>query len=333
MATSTKPRALASYFPEFKRFLETSTKLGAGTQKRYLYELEVWDRNLGSKPLDQLTPADMMQWHQDLVDAGAHASTIVQKHSAVKKFLGYLNDFLELDQAVRLLRAMNRLQVNASHAPTRDKWSLNMEDVDAIVDAAAGHGDRASRDRALLSFLFATGTRRSEVAFLLLEKLDLDGRTAEVLGKGNKWRTVAFSRECQADLRSWMKTREAWVINLPASAEVDTEHVFLSVNGRGIMAETIGDLMKTTAKEAGIKKDVWTHLSRHTFITKRLREGTPLSVVSKQVGHENPITTLGYMELDAADVREEYDKKHEKAGDSVGELKSGRRTRKGRRSE
>ena len=72
--------------------------------------------------------------------------------------------------------------------------------------------------------------------------------------------------------------------------------------------EHFGKLVKATAKEAGIRKAFWTHLTRHTFITDRLRSGTPITLVSQWVGHEDPATTLGYVAESRENIREEYDK-------------------------
>ena len=311
---TTPPRSLTSLFPAFKTYLETSAKppLGAGTQRRYLYELRVFARHLQDRPLDDISPVDLTEWHQMLVAAGAHAKTIEQKHSAVKRFLRYADEILEDPAASRLLRVLNRTAVNAPREPTREKWSLTPEQARKMLTAASRHGARGPRDRAMLHMLFATGARRAEVTGLRLEKLDVDGRLAELLGKGNKWRTVAFSQACQLDLRAWLELRTSWLDGLEQDARwagrLDRQSLFLSVGGRAMTPEAFGKLVKETAREAGIRKAFWTHLTRHTFITDQLRSGTPISVVSLWVGHQDPTTTQGYVAESRENIRKEYDR-------------------------
>lgn len=310
----TTPRGLTALIPQFATYLETSAKppLGAGTQRRYLYELRVFARHLQDRELDDISPADLTEWHQMLVAAGAHAKTIEQKHSAVKRFLRYADEILENQTAARLLRVLNRTAVNAPREATREKWSLTPEQARKMLTAASRHGARGPRDRAMLHLLFATGARRAEVTGLQLARLDLDGRLADLLGKGNKRRTVAFSPACQQDVRAWLAVRAEWLAGLEQDArwagQLDHQSAFLSVGGRAMTPDAFGKLVKETAREAGIRKAFWTHLTRHTFITDQLRSGTPISVVSLWVGHQDPTTTQGYVAESQDNIRKEYDR-------------------------
>ncbi|UOE53496.1 tyrosine-type recombinase/integrase [Cytobacillus oceanisediminis] len=54
----------------------------------------------------------------------------------------------------------------------------------------------APRDRSLILFLFSSGCRSSEVSNLSIKDINLEKRTAEVIGKGKRIRKVHFSEEC-----------------------------------------------------------------------------------------------------------------------------------------
>ena len=60
---------------------------------------------------------------------------------------------------------------------------------------------------------------------------------------------------------------------------------------------TVNRILKIWAKNAGIKKDVCFHMSRHTFATMELTLGADLYVVSKLLGHTNVGTTQIYADI------------------------------------
>ena len=64
------------------------------------------------------------------------------------------------------------------------------------------------RDQALLEIMYATGMRASEVVTLTLQQINFSERTINVIGKGNKERLVAYTRECATTLKQYLdKTR------------------------------------------------------------------------------------------------------------------------------
>ena len=76
-------------------------------------------------------------------------------------------------------------------------------------DGKQGHGDAAAddpvmlRDKALLEFMYATGSRVSEACGVDLDDIDLDDKVARLMGKGSKQRLVpvgSFACELCADI-------------------------------------------------------------------------------------------------------------------------------------
>ena len=61
---------------------------------------------------------------------------------------------------------------------------LEREEVVTFMGGLPSQGARALRDRALLLFLYNTGARVHDVAGLLVEHLDLDGRRVRLHAKG-----------------------------------------------------------------------------------------------------------------------------------------------------
>lgn len=151
------------------------------------------------------------------------------------------------------------------------------------------------RDYALLLFLLGTGARRSEVAGLGLEQLELSDRGGGVrfFGKGAKERVVAFDGTVAAALRQWLCDRDRLA---PAHASV-----FVGLSGRNtggpLGASGMDRVLRTRLKRARISigSGVALHAFRATFATALLDEGFDLREIQTALGHEDIKTTTRYL--------------------------------------
>src|SRR5919106_1564947 len=99
---------LTEYLDGFARYMESSTRLQPVTRQRYYYEVEAFADLIGNPALKDTTPRMLQDWNARFHEAGAAASTVVQKQSALRKFFSYLEEFEDSEQAVRLLNVLRR---------------------------------------------------------------------------------------------------------------------------------------------------------------------------------------------------------------------------------
>ena len=95
------------------------------------------------------------------------------------------------------------------------------------------------------------------------------------------------------------KTREPLIMKLNKQAikwmpEKQKDSGVFALPGNNV---TVNRILKIWAKNAGIKKDICFHMSRHTFATMELTLGADLYVVSKLLGHTNVGTTQIYADI------------------------------------
>ena len=145
---------------------------------------------------------------------------------------------------------------------------------------AAGDGAHGARVRALVVVLWRAGLRISEA--LSLAETDLEPRRGAILvrhGKGNKRREVGMDEWAWEHLEPWTRSR----LELPAGP------FFCVVEGatRGRAWSTTGarSELRRLAALAGVRRRLAPHQLRHAHAVEMAREGVPLPVIQRQLGH------------------------------------------------
>lgn len=142
------------------------------------------------------------------------------------------------------------------------------------------------RDRALVGFLLSSGCRRSEVSGLDVEDIDLDNRTARVLGKGNKIREVHFDEESALILKQYLNNRPK-----------DKKPLFLNQFKERLMPIGIYAITTKLGKKADLLNSFSPHCCRHTFATNMIARGAELEFIGNELGHRDLNTTRIYARI------------------------------------
>lgn len=121
-----------------------------------------------------------------------------------------------------------------------------------------------ARDEALFLLLLDTGMRIGEACSLRLDRLDLDARTATVMGKGKRERAIPIGDGQKRD-----GGRVVRALRRHLSIQDDrwpdaVGYVFLARDGRRLTAPGGNDIIKRVAALAGVN-DAYPHRLRHTY--------------------------------------------------------------------
>ena len=79
--------------------------------------------------------------------------------------------------------------------------------------------------------------------------------------------------------------------------------VFRSQRGNKYSKRTIQQIVKSTARKAGIKKKATPHTLRHSFATHLLEAGCDIRYIQKLLGHKNLQTTQIYTHVANKDIK------------------------------
>ena len=162
---------------------------------------------------------------------------------------------------------------------------LSKEDVGAMLKAT-----KNSKHQCIIALIYSCGLRRSELINLRLEDVDSKRMMIKLRGaKGKKDRYVQLAKTSLNLLKTYYKK------------EQPTTWVFEGNDGKQYSATSIFNVIKNTARKAGIKKRVYPHILRHSFATHHLEQGTDLRYIQEWLGHASSKTTEVYTHVSKKD--------------------------------
>jgi len=192
-------------------------------------------------------------------------------------------------------------------APKRTKSlpkSLSEEDVRKLIDAVEVSDDGSglqvfirTRDRLILSLLYSSGLRVSELVSLRINDIDLQERTIRIRGKGDKDRIVLFDENTRNLLEDYLQKRVH-----------ESDYLFLNRFGDPLTPRYVQMMIKNYARKAGINKKVTPHILRHSFATHLLKNGVDIRAIQQLLGHSNLSTTQIYTSVDMQTLKNVYDR-------------------------
>lgn len=172
-----------------------------------------------------------------------------------------------------------------------------VEEIVAVM-RQAGSGPHGDRMRGLIAVLWRAGLRIAEA--LELAESDLDERRGAVLvrhGKGDKRRETGMDDWAWDQLRPWSEYRR----------ELPVGRLFCIIDGptrgRAWAPSGVRAQMRQLAVDAGVRRRFAPHQLRHAHAVEMAREGVPLNVIQRQLGHTDLGVTSVYLQgIDNAEI-------------------------------
>jgi integrase/recombinase XerD len=239
------------------------------------------------KRVDEVTGQDVSDLLVYLVQLGISKASQSRLISGLKSFF----DFLEQDSDIQL-NPMQKIETPKldRHLPDTLEF-FEIEKILANIDLSSAEG---FRNRSILETLYSSGLRVSELVNLEWSRINLKEKYLIVVGKGNKERIVPLG----SDAKKYMEIYFHEIRSLLSPKKEDQDIVYLNRRGGKLTRQMIFFIVKKTAEEARINKDISPHTYRHSFATHMIEGGADLRVVQELLGHESITTTEIYTHLD-----------------------------------
>ncbi|RPI63046.1 MAG: tyrosine recombinase [Planctomycetaceae bacterium] len=286
----------------FLNYLQAECGLAINTRKAYRRDLLKFFIHLGEVGLTDLSEMETYHVESFLVSAkksGLAVSSVVRALAAVRMFCRYL-------VIQRILQADISDPLDS---PRKWRYLPTVIDDTAASQLVANPNaleDRFGlRDRAMMSVLYATGMRASELAGLKISDVNFNVGIVRVLGKGTKERIIPIARQAMADVREYIEQLRPSLTQDPRQ-----ELLFLSRTGRPLPREDVFRIVRKYVRRSGINAGTSPHTLRHAFATQLLSHGADLRSVQEMLGHADIATTQIYTHVDSSRLKSIHKRFH-----------------------
>jgi len=152
-------------------------------------------------------------------------------------------------------------------------------------------------DRLLLTLLYNTGARVSEMVGVRVADVVLGPTSIHLHGKGRKQRALPLWKNTARDVRAWLRINGQLAAASPLPPTRD---------GKAMTRANATQRLKLAVEAASdrhpelAKRSISPHIIRHSTAMTMLQSGATLVEVALWLGHESPSTTHMYVEADLA---------------------------------
>lgn len=170
----------------------------------------------------------------------------------------------------------------------------------APIPASHGNHDNATRNFAIITLFLNCGMRLSELVGINIKDIDFSENKLNVIGKGNKERTIYLNKACINAINNYLQDRPKEGIKFDSR-----DALFLSEQRRRISNRTVQYVVKEEMRAAGIDSNKFSvHKLRHTAATLMYKYGNvDIRALQELLGHESISTTEIYTHVDNEQIR------------------------------
>ncbi|MGB0869155.1 MAG: tyrosine recombinase [Flavobacteriales bacterium] len=293
---------MLSVIHEFEYYLKVERALSENSIKSYMYDLSklqdfIEENNEGSSisELNTVLLKDFIYQYAQVLSPRSLARLI----SSLKAFYDYLvfNDDIETSPMV---------SIDSPKFLKKMPSFLELEEIDAIVDAVEQNDPHYFRNKAILETLYSCGLRVSELCDIQLNRVFFNEDFIQILGKGNKERLVPLGHDLKNYLQLYLSNERSYI----SSKKACMSNLFLNNRGNRLSRVMVFNVVKKHAKLAGLSSDISPHSFRHSFASHMIENGADLRLVQDLLGHESILTTEMYTHLSQSFIKEEVLSKH-----------------------
>ncbi len=228
------------------------------------------------------------------------ATTRARKVASIRVYFNYLT------------AKANRLEINPAQnlespklGKRLPKYLSQEESMSLLTTIRGNQTDRnEERDYAITTLFLNCGMRLSELVGISLKDIDFGEAKLNVIGKGNKERTIYLNNACIRAINDYLPVRPKQVIK----DEDGKEPLFVSERRQRISNRNVQKIIKEELLRAGLDtKKYSVHKLRHTAATLMYQNGVDIRALQELLGHESIATTQIYTHVNNDQIRSAVD--------------------------
>ena len=222
--------------------------------------------------------------------------TVANFHSTLRAFLNWvcIEADLDIDPMKKIVAPIDR--------PDQIE-PFTREESEKLI-AASRLTRYPKRDLAIVLFLLDTGVRVSELCGMTVADLNMPARSARMLGKGGKERTIYFGRETSKALWQYFRTQEV-------QGQDPDQALWQGEGGnkpkQPLTRSGVLQILRRLGEQAAVENQrVSPHTFRHTFAVEFLRRGGNQFTLMELLGHTDLKMTKRYVQYVQADMAAQH---------------------------
>ncbi len=222
-------------------------------------------------------------------------ATRARKISSIRVFFKYLSS------KAKLIDINPAQDLETPKLGRRIPKYLSLEESQKLLNITQSEDNRNNvRDYAIITLFLNCGMRLSELVNIDIKDIDFSESKMNVIGKGNKERTIYLNKACMKVINNYLSVRPHDRVKSDSR-----DALFLSERKERISNRSVQDIVKKELQKAGLDtKKYSVHKLRHTAATLMYQYGNvDIRALQELLGHESISTTEIYTHVNDERVR------------------------------
>ena len=273
------------YVTEFEKYLKEDGKRDS-TILSYVGDIAGFLNYLSTKSSHfdgQLARFFITSYKQHLESLDYKVNTINKKINSLVCFNQFL---IHMGQMTSMVVDLKRDKIRIAYGSEQEVEVYTENEVERLLFYIQDPSKVSLRDKLIVLLLLYTGIRVSELVSIRLKDLDFLTMQLHVVGKGGKIREVPLRSEVVDVAKEYMATERK------GHKFSHSEYLLLTQRSGKMDRDAVNKLLNKHGEYLGIT--MRPHKFRHTFCTRLLKAGVPLTTTAKIAGHARIQTTAAF---------------------------------------
>ncbi len=282
-------------------FLLLEKGLSNGSIEAYSADLSEYTTFLSDNGIERMGQADtaaVLNWLVNLQNRGLSSRSIARHLVTLRGFYKFL--LREKHIAADPVKSISIPKTGLALPEI-----LSADEINSLIQALDTDTLQGTRNIAMMEVIYGAGLRVSELVTMKMENIDLTAGFVRIFGKGARERIVPLGSHARDRTEQWLKSGRPRLLK-----GISSPYLFIARAGKPMTRQGFWKMVKKTAAEAGISKNVTPHTFRHSFATHLLEGGADLRSVQTMLGHSDISTTQIYTHISKDYLVEMHKKFH-----------------------
>ena len=259
------------------------------------------NENFGQLQVSAINHGIIRSWLAFLKESGLSARSINRKISCLKSLFKFLlkTGMVELSPMTKVI---------SPKVGRRLPQFVKEDDAQQLLSTVYTSAEnwKSLNAKMIISLLYATGMRVSELINLKESQLDLSRSQIKVLGKGNKERIIPVGEKNADEIKEYLRLKAI-------EFEKPDENLIVSEKGKKLYPRYVWLIVNQHLGQVSTLDKKSPHVLRHTFATHLMNNGADLNAVKELLGHSSLSATQVYTHNTIEKLKDVYKKAHPKS--------------------